>query len=294
MYLDHFKLDKLPFSLAPDTNFYCDLPTHTRILNRLIASLQQGQEVIKIIGKKGVGKTLLCQLLINELNNSFIIMLLPMLVENELQLYEALAHQLDINIDSDFSGSLDNAITQRLFELNKSDKHPVLIIDDTHNFSDDCLEAISRLTNLKIVMFGQPRLNKKLKKSALRQLKQRIKLSCYLKTLNKKEMSNYLYQRLIQAGSNYESIFLPPVKKHLIRASGGIPRLLNVLGHKALLISYSRGINQVDTLAMKRAINDTESVLPTRHLNSANVILALTTTVCLTIILFVYRKAGLL
>ena len=67
MYLEHFKLNELPFSLTPNTSFYCDLPTHQEALNVLLLGLQQGEGFIKIIGEVGTGKTLLCRLLLNTL-----------------------------------------------------------------------------------------------------------------------------------------------------------------------------------------------------------------------------------
>ena len=104
----------------------------------------------------------------------------------------------------------------------------------------------------------------------------------------------YLCHRLAKAGYSDGMMFSASAKKRLFRACGGLPRLLNVLCHKALLVSYGRGIKQVDTHSMKRAIADTESVLRTRHFSRANVILVLTTLTCLALIIVVYRKAGLL
>ncbi len=41
MYLEHFKLNELPFSLTPNTHFYCDLPTHQEALNVLLLGLKR-------------------------------------------------------------------------------------------------------------------------------------------------------------------------------------------------------------------------------------------------------------
>ena len=77
MYLEHFKLNELPFSLTPNTNFYCDLPTHQEALNVLLLGLAQGEGFIKIIGEVGTGKTMLCRLLLNTLDSRFFTAYIP-------------------------------------------------------------------------------------------------------------------------------------------------------------------------------------------------------------------------
>ncbi len=61
MYLDHFKLNKLPFSLTPDTAFFCDLAGYQAALNVLLFSIKSGEGFIKIIAEVGTGKTMLCR-----------------------------------------------------------------------------------------------------------------------------------------------------------------------------------------------------------------------------------------
>lgn len=302
MYLEHFKLSELPFSLTPNTNFYCDLPTHQEALNVLLLGLQQGEGFIKIIGEVGTGKTLLCRLLLNTLDDGFVTAYIPNPDQSGHSLRASLAHELGLNVEKDLPQHLLlEMITQRLLELHKAGKKTVLIVDESQALPDDCLEAVRLLTNLEtqekkllqVVLFGQPELDDKLNQHALRQLKQRITFSYHLKSLDKNELDLYLCHRLAKAGYTYGMIFSAGAKKRLFRASGGLPRLLNVLCHKALLVSYGRGLNQVDTQSMKRAIADTESVLPTRHINGANIILGITTAISFAVIAVIYRKAGL-
>jgi MSHA biogenesis protein MshM len=301
MYLEHFKLNELPFSLTPNTNFFCDLPTHQEALNVLLLGLRQGEGFIKIIGEVGTGKTLLCRLLLNTLDDNFVTAYIPNPDQNGQSLRMSLAHELDIPVEKDLPQHvLLDKITQRLLALYKAGKQTVLIIDEAQALPDDCLEAIRLLTNLEteekkllqVVLFGQPELDVKLNQHALRQLKQRITFSYSLKSLNKLELELYLCHRLAKAGYTYGMIFSPRAKKHLFRASGGLPRLLNVLCHKALLVSYGRGIKRVDARSMKRAIADTESVNSIKLQISSNLILVLTTGVCLALILIIYRKYG--
>lgn len=302
MYLEHFKLNELPFSLTPNTNFYCDLPTHQEALNVLLLGLQQGEGFIKIIGEVGTGKTLLCRLLLNTLDEHFVTAYIPNPDQSGHGLRASLAHELGLTIEHNVPHHLVlDMITQRLLELHKTGKQTILIVDESQALSDDCLEAIRLLTNLEteekkllqVVLFGQPELDKKLQKHSLRQLKQRITFSYHLKSLNKNELNLYLCHRLAKAGYTYGMVFSAGAKKHLFRASGGLPRLLNVLCHKALLVSYGRGISQVDSKSMKRAIIDTESVIKKRLFSLSNIMLSMAITAFITTIVLVYHKTGL-
>ncbi len=302
MYLDHFKFNELPFSLTPNTHFYCDLPTHQEALNVLLLGLQQGEGFIKIVGEVGTGKTLLCRLLLNTLDERFFTAYIPNPDQSGSSLRVTLAHELGLKVPYDLPQHLLlESITQRLLELHQAGKQTVLIVDESQALPDDCLEAVRLLTNLEteekkllqVVLFGQPELDVKLNQHGLRQLKQRITFSYHLKSLDKKELDAYLYHRLAKAGYTYGMIFSPGAKKSLFRASQGLPRLLNVLCHKALLVSYGRGVTVVDSQSMRRAIADTESVHISAYQTHKNWFYVVATGISLTCMSVLIQKMGL-
>jgi len=303
MYLEHFKLSKQPFSLTPNTEFYCELATHQEALNVLLLGLQQGEGFIKIIGEVGTGKTLLCRLLLNTLDDRFVTTYIPNPDQSGESLRLSLAIELGLNPEKNLpQHELLEAINSRLLDLHRAGKKTVLIIDEVQALPDSCLEAIRLLTNLEteekkllqVVLFGQPELDSKLKQTMLRQLKQRITFSYTLKPLAKDELDAYLCHRLSKAGYTYGSVFTPGAKRRLYLASAGLPRLLNILSHKALLVTYGRGLRVVDSKAVKRAIADTESAHTAKHRLNSNLILALVSSLALTMVLIIYRKLGLL
>lgn len=301
MYLEHFKLNEAPFALTPNTNFYCDLPTYQEALNVLVLGLKQGEGFIKIIGEVGTGKTLLCRLLLNILDESFVTAYIPNTDQTSDSLRLSLAHELGVDTHQDLPQHLLlDLITQRLLELHKAGKQTVLVIDEAQALSENCLEAVRLLTNLEteekkllqVVLFGQPELDVKLNQHGLRQLKQRITFSYHLKALNKEQMDLYLCHRLARAGYTYGMIFSSGAKRKLFHASRGLPRLLNVLCHKALLVSYGRGLNKVDTLSMRRAIADTESALIKKKSIYSIGILMLITIFCSGALFIVFQNMG--
>lgn len=301
MYLEHFKLAKPPFSLTPNTEFYCELPGHQEALNILLLSLEHGEGFIKILGEVGTGKTLLCRLLLNALNDQYVTAYIPNPDQDAHSLRLSLATELGLKPEKGMTQhQLLTAINMRLLELHKAGKKTVLIIDEAQALPDSCLEAIRLLTNLEteekkllqVVLFGQPELDNKLNQKNLRQLKQRITFSYSLKPLSKSEFEVYICHRLAKAGYTYGSMFSKSAKKYLYRASKGLPRLLNVLCHKALLATYGRGAGIVDVKAVKSAIADTESAWITK--SHSNLTMYLISGLALVLVLGVYWKLGLL
>ncbi|MCK4609117.1 MAG: AAA family ATPase [Gammaproteobacteria bacterium] len=269
MYLEHFALQEFPFVLTPNTQYFCNLPSYQEALNVLLVSLRSGEGFIKIVGEVGVGKTLLCRELLNKLDDNYVTAYIANPALDCLGFYKALAHELNIDFPKDIDqyGLLD-LINDKLLMLHKRNQRVVVIIDEAQVLPDQSLEGLRLLSNLEtesakllqIVLFGQPELDTRLRQPNLRQLKQRIAFAYQLRALNFAELEAYVHYRLSKAGSNFLTLFSTPAYKKLFQASRGIPRLINVLCHKALIAAYGRGLNKVDSKSMHMAIKDTESV----------------------------------
>src|SRR5690606_24938026 len=160
------------------------------------------------------------------------------------------------------------ALNQRLITLAVERKPAVLVIDEAQAMPEATIEALRLLTNLEteitrllqIVLFGQPELDVILGKDSLRLLRQRITFRNRLQLLNLVPVSQYLRHRLAQAGYNGADLFTPSALKMIWRASGGIPRLVNVLAHKSLLAAWGQGDRLIARKHALMAIKDTESV----------------------------------
>jgi len=269
MYLEHFTLTELPFSITPDTCFYFNNPSHQQAMNVLQVALRSGEGFIKITGEVGTGKTLLCRQLLNKLSadEKYVTAYLPNPNLNPADLNLALAEEMDLQCDKDVSQhNIHKLFNKRLIELAAEGKQVVLLIDEAQAMPESSLEALRLLTNLEteknkllqIVLFGQPELDDLLDRPSIRQLKQRIIFSYALEPMDQEGIQAYLAHRLLTAGYAGIPLFNAKVVEKLSVASRGIPRLVNILAHKSLMVAYGQGARKISPQHVHAAIADTE------------------------------------
>jgi MSHA biogenesis protein MshM len=269
MYLYRFSMTKIPFGQTPDTSLFYRSPTHIEALNVLQFAVATGESFCKICGEVGTGKTMLCRILMRKLENERKLAYIPTPHLNSNSLYYILSKELGLRLKSETDEQkLLTSIQKRLIKLNKKFGPVVLIIDEAQSIPEETLEALRLLTNietenqklLQIVLFGQPELDKILNQNKFRQLKQRISFSYHLDRLGYSQVKYYIRQRLtsVSIGS---AIKISPLTYALIAYfSGGIPRVINILCHKALLLSYAKNIKRITANHVIKSAVDTECV----------------------------------
>jgi MSHA biogenesis protein MshM len=269
MYLYHFGLTELPFTLTPNTNFFLALEPHNEALAVLMTALKTGEGFIKVIGEVGTGKTLLCRKLLNEIPEHFVTAYIPNPYLNPDELRRAVAVELGVKQAQRMSVQLlTQRIQNRLLELHAQGHSVVLILDEAQALPEDSLEALRLFTNLEtetrkllqVVLFAQPELDQRLAKTEFRQLRQRITFSYQLRAMTVEEVKQYIQHRLQVAGYKGATLFSPSLCKKITKASQGIPRIVNILCHKMLMLSYGQGNYQMTKSQLATAIKDTESV----------------------------------
>jgi MSHA biogenesis protein MshM len=256
----------MPFALTPNVALFCGLKGHEEALNVILFSLRSGEGFIKIIGEVGAGKTLLCRKILDTLGDEFVTAYLPNPDLNPHELRRAFARELGISINTQHDHhELLTLINEKLVELNQMGKRVVLLVDEAQALPLESLEAIRLFTNvetektklLQVVLFGQPELDANLAKRSLRQLEQRITFSYYLPLMSRDDLDAYLFHRLAKVGNTASILFVKRARNILHRASRGVPRVVNILCHKALLVAYGRGELIITRKIMKAAIADT-------------------------------------
>lgn len=267
MYRQHFGLEEHPFSLTPDTQFYFNSESHRQVLSTMLLALRHSEGFIKIVGEVGTGKTLLSRKLLASLGDNFQTAYIPnpFLTPDELKWF--LAEEIGIPYWSEMpSYHLLKEINQRLIYLARQKRQVVLVVDEAQAMPRDTMETLRLLTNLEtekkkllqVVLIGQPELDDLLDRPDLRQLKQRIVFSEYLQGIPRKSLASYVDYRLSSAGHNGSGLFTTSALSLLYRASNGIPRLINILAHKAMLSAYGQKSTQVARSHVARAIFDTQ------------------------------------
>ena len=268
MYLYHYGIKELPFTLTPNTSYFFGLPSHKEAIDVLLVALKSGEGFIKVTGEVGTGKTLICRKFLNELPQHFVTAYLPNPFLNPAELRRSVAAELGVTLtDSVDQQEFTQIIQRRLVEISQQNKSVVLIIDEAQALPVESIEALRLITNLEtetrkliqVVLFGQPELNDKLALPELRQLKQRITFAYNLQLMNADQVHQYVAHRMRVSGYSGIELFDREVSKLLFRASKGTPRIVNVLCHKALMLAYGEGQNKISAQHIKAAVKDTEA-----------------------------------
>jgi MSHA biogenesis protein MshM len=266
MYERHFGLRELPFGLTPDTAYAYTSTSHQEALNTLLVAARNGEGFMKITGEVGTGKTLLCRTFLTALQPSFVsaYILNPYLPPRAL--LRAIAAELGVTLQRhDDQHDVMKALTNALLDFAAHDKPVVICLDEAQAMPIESLEALRLLTNLEtekrrlvqVVLFGQPEVDVKLAHVSVRQLRQRITFQYRLRSLAYAELGYYLAHRLRVAGYRGPGIFPASALRVLQRATRGVPRLVNIVSHKAMLLAYGEGLHEAGAKHVRAAVNDT-------------------------------------
>ena len=266
MYKTHFGLREMPFGITPDTSFVYACNAHQEALNTLLVASKNGEGFIKITGEVGTGKTLLCRRFLATLDDKFAsAYILNPALEPRTLLF-ALAEELHIALTKEADQhQLLKELTLGLLNLARQGKIVVLCLDEAQAMPIETLEALRLLTNLEtekrkllqVVLFGQPELDEKLEERSVRQLKQRITFQYTLSALDHAEVDSHLSRRLRVAGYHVERIFTKRAAHAIHAASCGVPRLINIVAHKSMLLAFGEGLQHVLPRHVKAAAGDT-------------------------------------
>lgn len=265
MYEQYYGLSEKPFSLTPDIEFFYQSFTHREALNVLLVAIRAGDGFLKVTGEVGTGKTLLCRKLLDALDTEFDTVYIPNPYMNCNALLNAVLLEMGI------AGKLDKenylaCINAHLIENARIKRGTVILLDEAQSMPEESMEAIRLLSNLEtgkqklvqIVLFGQPELDVKLALSSIRQLQQRIVHAYQLQPLNKDSVRSYLQHRIRSAGYRGPELFDNGAQRRLYKFSHGIPRLINVLSNKAMMLSYASGDYYVNSKHVEAAAADSQ------------------------------------
>lgn len=266
MYCEYFGFKEKPFNITPNPRFIFLGKHHRDAFAHLLYGINRHSGFIVLTGEVGTGKTTLLRTLLSQLENEehhTALIFNPCLSAQEL--LRNINREFGIPAEGLSTAELLDQLNQFLLRQNRDGKTVVLVIDEAQNFEPSVLEHIRLISNLEtetdkliqIVLAGQPELTRLLERTELRQLGQRITVRYLLGSLDFEDLEAYISHRLEKAGGWNAVTFSPAALKAVYKASKGIPRLINIICDRILLICYTEETRKVDAKIAAQAIRET-------------------------------------
>lgn len=261
MYEAYWGLSQLPFQNVPDPAFFCPLPAHTDILEKLLYVVQYGKGGALLTGEAGCGKSTLSRVFLLQLEEAKYdigLVINPSIPAEEL--LGEIAYQLDVSVSTPHRSAQFRSLNDHLVANAQAGKATVLMIDEAHTIKDEAIfEDLRMLLNfqfnerqlLTLILLGLPELKEVMTRQ--RSFHQRLAVRLRVNPLSETETSFYIDFRLEKAGGR-KGLFTKEGVKAIHQAAGGIPRSINNLCDFCLLEGAKRKAKQIDTALVKAVL----------------------------------------
>jgi general secretion pathway protein A len=274
VYEAFFRLSDAPFRLTPDPRFLYLSAKHAEALAHLRLGLTEPGGFVCITGEIGTGKTTVLRSFLADLGPEVATAFIFNPTLSWEDLLHRIARELGVPIGGTSHVDVMDALNAHLLAERKQGRIAVVVIDEAQAMPLDVLERLRLLSNLetstekllRLVLVGQPQLARLLLDPALEQLNQRITLRWHLRPLTRRETFTYVRHRLVVAGGPEASgLFTRPALSLVHRYSGGVPRLVNMIAHRATLAAYVKRRRRVGANAVRSAYREIRTVPLTSH-----------------------------
>jgi len=264
MYTEYFGLSAKPFELLPNPKFLYLSKGHQKALSYLRYSIQDQVGFTLLTGEVGSGKTTLLRNTIKEVNASTPLAMIFNTCVDAVQLLSMINEDFGLDIAGKGKVALLRDLNDFLVAHSGTGCLPILIIDEAQNLSSEALEEVRLLSNLEadcfkllqIILIGQPELKDVISQPCLRQLRQRISISCHLGPLSREETEDYVFHRMEMAGNRDGVCFQEGTFDLIFSFSGGVPRLVNVLCDFLLLAVFVDETKHIDMELVRETITE--------------------------------------
>lgn len=265
MYCEYFGFRELPFTITPNPRFLFLSKNHREAYAHLFYGITNHMGFMELTGEVGSGKTTVIRTLLEQLDNDdcrTALIVNPCLSGQELM--RSINREYGIPFEGLSSSELLQELNRFLLAENAAGRTVVLVIDEAQNLEPRVLEQIRLISNLEtetdkliqIVLVGQPELGRLLERTELRQLSQRIAVRFHLKPMDAADTRAYIEHRLETAGGRFAVTIFPAALTKIFRYSGGLPRLINVVCDRSLLVAYGTSKRVISDRMVGLAISE--------------------------------------
>jgi type II secretory pathway predicted ATPase ExeA len=272
-YEPYYGLKEKAFSLSADPRFLFRSPEHAPAFEELLSGIRRREGLITLTGEIGTGKTTLTRSVLQQLDRRTFSAFVPDPFVSREDLLKMLLVDFGVVSVADLKrGALNGAsrpdLSYPLYEFLDSlvplQAFAVLIIDEAQNLPLPLLEEIRILSDLEgrekllqVVLVGQPELRTHLKLPEMRQVDQRVSVRCELTPLKREGVADYIQHRLrVASEGNAQVEFAPEAFDAVYEASGGTPRLINLICDRALQHGFSARVTRIEPNFISDAMRD--------------------------------------
>jgi general secretion pathway protein A len=267
-YYELIGLQREPFSMAPDPEFFYQSKSHGECLDRLEISLRLNRGLNVVIGGIGTGKTTLSRLLLGRFvdfgkDYKFFLILDPTWKDNfEFLLY--LKKMFGLPEGEGLQTEMMDQIEHYLIDAAlKLQRRIVLVIDEGQKMGSNQLEIIRTLLNfetnetklIQVIIFAQPEIRTLLDKHE--NFKDRIAFGYLIPPMDLEDTMKFIDHRLKVAGLPMgEEIFTTKAKELIYEETKGYPRKIVVMCHRLIidmLIHQKKRIDSDDVFERLKA-----------------------------------------
>ena len=295
MYTTYYGFNEKPFTLTPNPRFIYLSKNHKEAFAHLLYGINNHYGFIELIGEVGTGKTTVLRTLLGQLNDeNYRSALIFNPCVTGVELLRSINHEFGLNAENEYSNELLEELNSFLLKENARGVTVVLVIDEAQNLSAQILEQLRLISNLEtendkliqIVLAGQPELSALLNLPELRQLNQRIAVRYRLHSMSMDETRSYIRHRMVVAGETGGVSFSRSALKLIHLYSRGLPRLINNLCDRALLVGYGDERRCVTASTVLRAIRELITVHQGKRFLLTCTVLISVTISCITLTLY--------